>query len=563
MNKRWVALLLVAIVAAGLAARLVPFASSPYPYNVDGYPLVKGAERVAEFGYWEPGENASFLEGYNSKMPVFSYVLAEFSLVSGIPPMESIQLVTALLGSVCILLGYALAKRLTGSDLAGLGCAAFLSLQGFFVYATVAAWKEGLGIVLMLLAFLLFEGRADPRKRLMLVLVMLLLPMTHHLTTLVVYTFVFTAACAEAVSRWREDRLGWEWTGREATTVAAPAAFAYLYYISVDMEFFSEANNLNDVALLASAVSLGVVVAIVLALPAMSKPWFFFDSKPGKPSVALLFDEKSLALLIGYGALWANSRMQLFPGTHFTSRELLIGIAPLIPVYLLAIAGFNLIRYSRNNSKITLSAMAITPLFLMVFALSKSYDPASFFIAYRLLDYIDPFVAVCAGIGLAFLVAKSLKRFGKVSRRGWGAAIAFGSVFVILVASTTPLAYDWERVFDISSETKPQQYGAIEWAQEAGVARISTDQWNADIADPYFEIRSDQLLPYHLRDGKGYGDAPLLLEDEWKARGAQTYLSGRVSILGTNFDRIVEDRNLVYSAGLEGQRVLIVIPSGG
>ena len=582
MKQRWTLLLLVAIVVTAFAVRLVPYVSSPYPYNVDGYPLVKGAERIIEDGSWSTEDTGSGLEAYNSKMPAFSYLLAEFSMVTGMEPMACIQLLTALLGAACVVLGFALAKRLTGSDAAALGCAAFLAFQGFFVYATVAAWKEGLGMLLMLMAFLLFEGRADPRKRPLLALVLLLLPMTHHLTTLVAYSFVFMAATAEAVARWREDRLGWDWMSCEGATFGVPVAFAYAYYTSVEMEFFSDVNNANDAALLASAVLIGAIVAILLSLPAMSKPWFVFEAKPGRATAALLFDEKSLALLVGYGVLAVNSQITVFPGTHYTSEALIIGIAPLIPVFLLAIAGFNLVRYSSSPAKSVLAAMALAPLFLLVFAMAKSYDPASFFVAYRLLDYLDPFVAVGAGVGLAYLIAAAGRKLGpradapagsvgatsqsshmssvKFSRRARGAALALGACFVVLVASTAPMAYDWERVFGISSETKPQQFQAISWADEVGMASLTTDQWNADIAAPYFEMDADQTLPYHLRDGKGYGPEPMLLEEEWKERGAQTPLSGRLPIPAANFDKVVADGNLVYSCGPVGDRVYIVIP---
>jgi hypothetical protein len=501
-------------------------------------------------------------------MPAFSYMLAEFSLVTGIEPMSCVQILTALLGTACVVLGFSFAKRLTGSDVAALGCAAFLALQGFFVYTTAAAWKEGLGMLLVMLAFLLFDGRADPRRRHLLALVLLLLPLTHHLTTLVAYSFVFMAATAEAVARWREDRLDGGWAACEAATFGVPVAFAYAYYTSVHMEFFSDVNNANDAALLASAVLIGAIVAILLSLPAMSKPWFVFDAKPGKASAALLFDEKSLALLVGYGVLLVNTQIKVFPGTHHTSDALVLGIAPLVPVFLLAIAGFNLVRYSTSPSKPLLSAMALAPLFLLIFAVAKSYDPASFFVAYRLLDYLDPFVAVGAGVGLAFLVAAAGRRLSRIRDgarlpspwRARGAAMALGACFAVLVASTTPMAYDWERVFDISSETKSQQYSAIEWAAGAGISEISSDQWNCDIAAPYFEMGADQSLPYHLRDGKGYGPEAMILEEEWKERGAQTPLSGRLPISPANFDKVVADGNLVYSCGPVGDRVFIVVP---
>jgi hypothetical protein len=309
----------------------------------------------------------------------------------------------------------------------------------------------------------------------------------------------------------------------------------------------------------------------------MSKPWFIFDSKPGKATASLLFDEKSLALLVGYGVLLLNSRIEIFPGTHNTSWELMVGVAPLLPVFLVAIAGFNLVRYSKSPAKGTLAAMAVAPLFLLVFAVSKAYDPASFFIAYRMLDFLDPFVGVAAGVGLAYLIAVAARRVGvrretgpeaaeserSPKARAWRAdatAFAIGASFVLLVASTTPLAYDWERVFDVSSETKPQQYSAIEWARGSGIVSVSSDHWNADIAGPYFEMDSDRMLPYHLRDGRGYGDKAMILEEEWRTRGPQTPLSGRLPIPTANFDAVVSQGDLVYSSGPAGDRVYVVVP---
>jgi hypothetical protein len=570
--RRWVILAFCALVALAVAVRLVPFATSSYPYNVDGFPLVKGAERVLADGHWDRFSARDGLEGYDAKMPLFTFLLAEFSLVTGIEPMRCVQLMTPLLGAACAIIGFALARRLTRSDAAALGCMAVLALQGFFVYVTTAAWKEALGLPLLMLVFLLCLDRADPRRRVLLALVLLLLPFVHHLTALVAYSFVVMVAGATLVTKWRDDELTWNLAVREVALGPALAIPAYFYYRGVNLEFFSDVNNVNDAALLGASLLLGLVVAIMLSLPAMSAPWFFFDVKPGKASAALLFDEKSLAVVVGFSALLLNAYVQIFAGTMLTSSALLLGIAPLVLIFLISIAGFNLLRYSESKDKPVIASMAVAVLALMIFSVARAYDPASFFLAYRLLDYIDPFVAVTAGLGLAYLATRVMARYKGKTRAdttNWGGVKgkalvgALAVCFVLALASTTPLAYDGERLFQIRSETLPQEFSACEWASESGVKELSSNAWNADIADPYFEIHSDPLLPYRLNEGKGYGDVPMLLEEEWTGAGAQTLFQERLVISQANFDAALASGDLVYCAGPLGQRVYIVVPGGG
>jgi hypothetical protein len=95
------------------------------------------------------------------------------------------------------------------------------------------------------------------------------------------------------------------------------------------------------------------------------------------------------------------------------------------------------------------------------------------------------------------------------------------------------------------------------------VDKLSTDQWNADIAAPYFEIQSDMLLPYHLQSESGYGDMPALLEEEWLRRGGQSPLSGRITVMGGPYERLVGNGDLVCMAGPQGDMVLIVLPRTG
>ncbi|MBI5001001.1 MAG: glycosyltransferase family 39 protein [Euryarchaeota archaeon] len=558
--KRWAPLVLAAILIVALCVRLVPAFSSPYPYNVDGYPLVKGAERAISDGHWDIGNAAEGIERYNAKMPLFSYMLASLSVVFGIEPMRAVQLLTALLGVVAVLLGYALAKKVSGSETAALACAAVLALSGFFVYLTAAAMKEALGLALLLLAFLLYMGREDPKHRMLLAAVLLLLPLAHHLTALVALLFITIAAVSSLVNKWRGGVLKAHGIVQEIALGPALLFFCLAYYQAINMEFYTNVSSVNEIALFGAIAFLGIVVGIILSLPAMTKPWMFLDLKPGKMPVPMLFDEKTLAVLIGIAGIALNSRRVLFQGTLLTSDALLAGFLPILLMMLVAIVGYNLIRYSSFADKGAVAAMALAPIAIMEFSVARGLDPFSFSLAYRAFDYLDPFIALGAGVGIAFLLALLWKRYRDAPAKRICACFAVGAAFVLVLAATTPLAYESEQLFGVRNETLPQEFSAGEWASSHNLTEVRTNSRYYEIYSPYFGMSCDPTLPYVLKEGRNPGTAPLLLSDEWTADGAQSFFSTRVVVSQASFDSAVGGGSLVYCAGPAGRQMLIVLP---
>ncbi|MEW5937432.1 MAG: hypothetical protein AB1665_06415 [Candidatus Thermoplasmatota archaeon] len=561
--RRSALLSLALVVVIALALRLVPYIASPYPYNVDGYPLARGAERALEEGHWTVENSGSGIEAYNAKMPGFSLLLAHLAALTGIPPLRAVQLLTPLLGLGAVLLGFALARRLTGSMIAGLGCALFLAMHGFFVYLTAAAMKEALGLPLLILLFLLYKQRSEPRCRMLSAIILLLLPLVHHLTALIAFLYVGMTTAAHLIQRWRSGELRAHIIVEEACLGPALGIFALAYYHSVSMEFYTGVSNMHDLALLSAITFLAMVLCVILSLPALSKPWFLVDVSPGRISSALLFDEKSLAVLICFGVLALNSRILVFQGTILTTTALLIGVLPLVPLALLAIAGYNLIRYSAMQERGAVAAMALAPIVLLVFSIARGLDPFSFALAYRAVDYLDPFLALGAGVGLAFLMALAGRRWA--ARKAWRFSMRAVTclAFVLLLAASASLAYSGDRLYGVRNDTDPHEFTAGVWASEHGLEPISTNSRLYEIYAPYFELSCDSTLPYRLREGMEASGHALVLSDEWTSLGAQGFFSSRIVVPEQRFNEALDGGHKVYSAGHEGAGIHIVMGDEG
>mgnify|MGYP006906718155 FL=1 len=347
MSRRNSLLLLIIIFMVALCARLVPLLFSPLPYNIDGFPLARISElMIGSRSMPDPAEYTGLL-GYNMKLPVFSTLLAVFSLVLGIPPLTLLPYFCALIGSMAVVFIYMLALKLTENDVAAFSAGMFAALTGLFVYVTTAAMKQLLAITLLCFILYLYSGRKDWRYRAAMIPALLLLPFTHHLTTLIAI-LIFSFALIGTAFRRSPHHVR---TIREflLDLVIGPGILmlALAYYRSVDLEIASQVLNMNDAVLMASVAVILAVAARLLSMTVQTKPWFFLGGSEKKVGFTSIFDEKVLVLLIGIGALYLNSRVHLFTGAQTTSDALLRLMFPYLALAVIALMGFNVLRYSK------------------------------------------------------------------------------------------------------------------------------------------------------------------------------------------------------------------------
>ena len=557
MNKKyafWTCLLLFLI---GFGARLVPLQFSNLPFNIDGFPLARISEIMISTGSIPDPGNYGGLIAYNMKMPIFSLLLSQFSLVLGIEPLALLPYFCALIGSLAVIFIYILAKELTENDIAAFSAGLFAALSGLFVYATTAAMKQLLAIVLLCFIFYLFSKRRDWRFRLGLIMALSILPFTHHLTTLMALLALSFALLGTAFRRSDEHVRTMKEFILDIITGPGLLLILLVYYQSVNMEFVSEVSNMNDAVLLISVTIIMAVFARLLSITVQTKPWFFLGKGDEKTiGLGSIFDEKVLVLIIGIGALLANSKLHIFVGAQLTSDLLMNLIIPYLVLAVIGLMGINVLRYSRFPRRYILVGMFMAPLTVMVFSMLRSLDVFGFMMVYRSYNFIDIPMAIVVGTGMAWIFKMAVDWSRKNETLRAFPAIAM-IIFMIFCAASLPLAYNNEEAFEVQEITYNYELEAMEWADAHNISSISSDQRYSDIMAPYYGTQTDSSGAWRIKKDLLGSEKYVMASWHWADGGAQFYPLERIDFEPTEFQEHLDSWDVYYVGGPQGKEIVI------
>ncbi|KYK27047.1 MAG: hypothetical protein AYK23_00380 [Candidatus Proteinoplasmatales archaeon SG8-5] len=543
------------------SVRLAPLHESPMPYNIDGFPLARISESIIDTEHIPSPSGYEGLIGYNLKLPIFSLVLTCFSLVLGVEPLTLLPYFCALIGSMAVLFIYVLTLHLTQNRLAGFVAGLFAALTGLFVYVTTAAMKQLLAIVLLVFAVYLFTRREDWRCRLLMVVTLIMLPFTHHLTTLIALLILSTAIGTTAIKGNLFKLRALRSLALDVVTGPLILILSLAYYRSVNLEFVNEVGNINDVVLLGSVFILLFAAAKLISETAQSKPWFFLTRKDGQElGVAHIFDEKVLIFVVGIGTLYLNSRIKVFTGSVMTTDTLFNLMFPYLILTVIGLIGFNVLRYSRFPRRDIIIGMFMAPFCVMVFAVLRGLDIFNFTLVYRSYNFIDVPMAIVVGVGAAYLFTR-MRKF--TIRQREFRVLPYGVLAVVglLCVASVPLAYNSEEAFGIQEITYPYEFEGLEWVAEANVTAVVTDQRYGDIIEPYFGVDADRTGPWRMKSQYIDTGDVILISNYWTDGGAQMSILGREYFtdhwLEDFYDNL--DFNIVYVGGPEGREVVVAI----
>ncbi len=556
-------MLSVLLLLIALSARLVPLQFSDLPYNIDGFPLARISEIIVDTGSLPDPGNYDGLLAYNMKLPVFSEVLAMFSLVLGVEPLALLPYFCAVIGSLSVVFIFALTRELTKNDLAAFAAGMFAALTGLFVYVTAAAMKQLLAITLLCFILYLYTKREDWRFRLAMAAAIALLPFTHHLTSLVALLVLSFALVGTAFRRAHPHV-------RTVRGVVLDAVFGPLiliaslyYYSSVNLEIASQVMNANDAVLLASVAIITAVLVRILSMTVQTKPWFFLGKGEGNEVTFWhIMDEKVLVLIGGIGALYLNSRVHLFTSTRMASEPLLRMMVPYFLLAIIALIGFNVMRYTKFTRRHLVVSMFMAPLCLMIFACLRDLDMFGFMVAYRSYSFIDIPMALAAGVGVTYL-ASILAKHAKI-HPFYRPLPAFAvAIFILLCGMSLPLAYDTQEVFGGQAVTQEYETAAMEWAAHHGVGDIVTDQRYGDIINPYYGIHADRTGPWKMKAGMVESGSFLLVAEQWTETGAQMHPLDNILFTDEAMSQFLDECNVCYSGGPGGGRMTVAVYIAG
>jgi hypothetical protein len=546
------------VLLIALCARLVPLQNSELPYNIDGFPLARISEIMVETGDFPDPEGYSGLLSYNMKLPVFSMMLAIFSLVLGMEPLTLLPYFCAVIGSLSAVFIFALARRLTESDLAAFSAGLFAALTGLFVYVTTAAMKQLLAIVLLCFILYLYPMRRDWRCRIAMAAALALLPFTHHLTSLIAMLILSFALAGTAFRRSAPHVRTLRDFFLDVALGPCILLLALVYYRAVNLEIASEVMNANDAVLLGSVALILAVAARMVSMTAQTKPWFFMKGEGNRVTFWHIFDEKVLVLAIGIAALYLNSRVHLFTGARMTSDTLLRLMLPYLLLAILALVGFNVLRYSKFPRRHLIAGMFLAPLCIMVFSALRDLDVFGFMVAYRSYNFMDIPLAICAGLGLAYVVGQLSAQARKHSFFRPLPAFAL-VIFVILCAMSLPLAYNSQDAFGVQEVTAEHEMAAMNWTAANRIGPVLTDQRLGDIAEPYFGIDSDKTGPWKIHAGLVTNGTWVMASQDWTVHGAQMYPLDSVTFSREAMSSFLETCNVCYAGGPKNNMVFVAV----
>jgi hypothetical protein len=559
LNKKYSVQLAFLLLLIALCARLVPLQFSDLPYNIDGFPLARISDIMIDTGKIPDAAGFEGLLGYNMKLPVFSMVLAMFSLVLGIEPLALLPYFCALIGSLSVIFVYALARELTENELAAFSAGMFAALTGLFVYVTTAAMKQLLAITLLCFILYLYSRRRDWRFRLAMVAGLFILPFTHHLTSLIALLALSFSLAGTAFRRSEHHvRTPGEFV-LDALTGPCILLVSLLYYRFANLEIVDEVMNLNDAVLLASVALISAVAARMLSMTAQTKPWFFMRGSEGKGlTVWNILDEKVLVLVVGIGALYLNSRMHVFLGGRMTSDTLLRLIFPYLLLAVLALIGFNVLRYSKFPRRHIMVGMFLAPICVMVFSMLRGLDVFGFMVAYRSYNFMDIPLAIAAGVGLAYIVGILKKLSNKQAFYKPLPVFAVG-IFILLCAMSLPLAYNSQEAFGVQEVTMPHEMSAMGWAAEHGITEIAADQRYGDIIEPYWDVKADKTGPWRIQANAMTSGSTIIMSASWTHAGAQMYPLENVVFSEASVNNFLDASNVCYVGGPAGEEIYIAV----
>lgn len=506
-----------------LALRLVPLAFSPLPYNIDGFSQARLAEGAMESGSWllsDPGVNS-----YNSKTPLLPLLLVGLAHLTGVPPLLLCQMAIPLVGSLGIPAIYLLARRLGCDRTAAVASGLFLALFGTFVFLTSSTMKGAFGLGLLPLLLLSYHLRLDRRHRMLSFVFMILMPFVHSLTALVALGFSSTIALLQYARSGSDRSLG----RPDLLQIGTAWLITTVYYFAVRMEYFVDIASQEELPLLLAVAFSFTLVALLIASP--------HDSR-GRHLRSPLLNGKVFFVLGGQLMVLANYRRPIFAGTAPTQEGLLIVAGGLLILSIIGVAGLDCLRRSAQT-RAPIGALLAVPLGMIVFALLRRLDPASFVLTYRSFDYLDIGLALCVGAGASYL-----------ARTGWGRRLV-APLLVGGLLLTLPAAFLTVQTFGVENVTRSAELAALDHFASVEGYRL-TDQRYADTLAFYWEEGAEARGPFDLASGNVGRGRWFLASEAWTTEGAQIFPLPRF-ILDTNvFHNAVDNSDLVYtnSAGI-------------
>ncbi len=521
--------ILAILVVAAFLTRLLPLHFSQYPFNNDSLTEIRTAAEIIESGRLGPSAEANLSITHDVATPAFAVIIAFFASLLGVSPAECGQVLCALIATSTVGLAYLLGRMFSGHSRGGVATAFAALLFGSFVFTTGSVWKMMLGINLFLLVVLAYTGRASPRFRALMFIVLLLMPLVHHLATaisLLLFAYLLVWSWFYAVVKMSLTRRHM----LDLFSIAVPGALAMYYYSYVELDRLVQFS------------SPARILVLLLGFAAMSVITVFMLSR--KKHIRF-----TLSPLVGIGLaalLLLDFYGYLFPYETSASDFYIVLVLATGFVVALGWFGAEISVEKRPQVRAVHVALFVAPITIIGFAFSHGLSLLSHQILYRSFDFLDVFLFLGIGIALVEVYNRRKKLYPFL-----------GAVVIAALVLSFPFGYWSGELLGVRHDTQAYEVDAFTWIDGRDrVVVLITDERMSYIAKNMVGLKADPSLPYFLGNYPEYRWY-YVLEDSWTTAGVNYYPYGKFVYPQEDFDVNLAITNVFYIGGPADDRIIM------
>jgi hypothetical protein len=529
---------LLVIFILAFVVRIFPAVWSPYPYNIDGLGEANFSQSIYRTGGLATPLDAGYWDSYILKMPFLDVIIATVSSLSGTEPLLLAQSIIAVIGAMSCVAGALVVHMITESRRASVLAGMFLALLGTYVFCTTSAWKEALGLTMMIVIAGLFLKRDDIRIRILLTMALLMMTFVHHHSATITYLFFIIAASGEAFLAWRKRQWSWK-NSADILTGVSLFVLAEIYYSDIELPYYDFIKPETDLYLL-----IAVLVAMIMLM---------FALLSGSRAAA---KRQYLKIVIPVGAialLLLTYFRSLFTGIPTTeSPVLMFGTAYVLLAVPMWFGAGRMLGSDQKSTPMILAAI-LAPLTMISFAFLRGLDPTSHMIVYRTFDFLDLAMAILFAGGVLILL-KNLRK----------AVPVLVIILLMILAATAPLAFQTQELFGVQNQTYSYEVDSYRILKSlSNVTTFDSDQRIGTSVGLLENFSHGTDLAYRIDTGRTTsGYHWLVVEKSWTTTGAQEFPFGRRVLDEQQLTDFLNEKNVILIAGpCENQLVAATNPN--
>jgi hypothetical protein len=516
-------MIILALGLLALSTRLIPLAISPYPFNNDGITESRVAEDIISSKGLSYPADAFYLDTHILLAIAFDLVLAFSATAVGTSPFWIAQPLVAVFSVLTVVGAYAIMLRITSNCPAAILSSCVLALFGSFVYLSGSAWKESLGVALIILAVFLYVQRDDKRMFVLTIAVLLVLPITHHLVTAILYLalwYLTLLSLAFALKK-RDLRLRHV---RDLVMMSATTAVTYSYYYWYSLDRLTYIDGYSGIL----AIGLFLAISLIASYVILTRKSRFSNSFAPIPAtlVLCLFAIDFINPVFGY-----TQGTPVFTFLLAGAMAVVVGVGWY---------GIETLVESCSRYRSIPMGLLIPVLFFLILAVFLESGITSHWLIYRTYDF--SVIPLAIGIGAAYAA---------IPHRSKRRNTVMLALFAMLIVSF-PYGYATNVLTGVRHDTQSYEIDATSWVFDAYGDRIDfqSDERLAYNAEALFDFPKDPLLPLMLSEKQELerGCTHLLLE-EWYTLGVNAYPHGRIYLDQVYVMSVVDECNVIYVGG--------------